>query len=374
MTRLALAAASVAASLAACTPEFDPASEVRALRVLAVRAEPPELAPPGAASAAGAPARAAIDSLVSHPAFASDPSRRATVLHLACTPSPGDPAATPCAALAALEEPAALLAAVRLDEACAAPGLGVAGAVTFAGVEACGAAGCAPAALPGDPADPASAFALPAPSYEVPAELGAGLAALPAGAAERILGVEVVVLSLALDAPPEALAPAAAPADACAALAAFAGAFGAAWEAHPHVASVKRLRVRGPDATDPPNRNPAFDGIALGRDPLPPPDLGAAPVAPGARADLLPLFLAPPAPETYVRRDAAGAPIEARTEEWVFSWFATGGSLDELHTRSATEAEPYTAPAADRALVHAVLRDLRGGVAWRSAAVQVEPR
>jgi hypothetical protein len=364
----ALAAASLSA-LAACTPEFDPASEIQGLRVLAVRAEPPELAPPGD-PLAPAPSRAVLETLVAHPAFAADPARRATVVHLACTPAPGDPAGSACSALAALAEPASLLALASPEAACSAPGHGAVGAVTLAGIEACGARGCSAVTILRDPADPASEVFLPAPAYEIPDALGAGLDALPPGTPERILGVEVMTLALALDVPPEALQPSTPASDACGALAGFAGAFAGAWEGHAHVAALKRIRVRGPDASGAPNANPSFDGVALAGAPLPAPGDAPALVSPGATQDLSPSFDLAPAPETYVRRDATGAAIETRAEEWVFSWFATAGTLDELHTRSASEPEPYTAPGAGRALVYAVLRDLRGGVAWRIGEVE----
>jgi hypothetical protein len=354
---------------AACAPEFDPSSEVRSLRVLAVRAEPPEVAPGGA----GAPDRATLGALVAHPAFATDPGRRATVLHVACTPAPGAAGPSPCTVLSELADPTALLAAADLSQACVAPGTGVAGGITFVGLEACGAEGCGQVAVRRDPSDAASEVALPAPVYVLPAAYG--LETLPAGAPERVLGVEVVDLALALDAPPEALAPETPVADGCAALGAVAARFQAEWGLREHVAALKRLRVRGPEAPSPPNRNPALSGLTLGGASLPAAGEAPAPVTAGVRAELLPALPGDPDAlrETFVECDAAGRPIATRQEEWTFSWFATAGELEHVHTFDAGEGDRYTAPRAGRALVWVVARDRRGGVAWRAAGVEAAP-
>ncbi|MGC3999563.1 MAG: hypothetical protein QM767_19810 [Anaeromyxobacter sp.] len=358
----------VAAALlaAGCMPDLDPASEVTGLRVLAVRAEPPELAP----GAAGAPDRATLGALVVHPAFTAAPDRRATVLHVACTPVPGDPSPSPCTQLTELADPVALLALVDPSQACAAPGTGAAGAITLAGLEACGALGCEPVVVLRDPADATSAVTLPAPGYALPAGYTLDL---PAGNAQRVLGVQVVDLALALDAGPEALAPVEPAADACAALLAVAERFGAAWASSEHVTALKRITVRGPDAPSPPNRNPELTGVTLDGRALPLPGQAPASVAAGVEAGLLPVLPGDPDAlrEEYVRCDAAGRPIETRREDWTFSWFATAGELQHLHTYDATEADRYTAPGEGQVLVWAVVRDLRGGVAWRAAALEV---
>lgn len=353
---------------AACTPDFDPASRITKLRVLDVRADPPELAPAGDAS--GAPDAADLGALVAHPAFVTDPAHEVTVVHLACTPEPGDPGATACTSLTALGDPRALFPAADLALACADPGRGRVGALTLAGVERCGATGCAPVEVALDPADPATSVALPAPRYLLPPELGEALAALPADAAQRTLGVEVVVLALALDAPASALAPAAASEDACAALAAFGARFGEAWDGTQHLATIKRLRVRGPDATDAPNVNPPVSGIALDGAALPALGAGVAVVS-TREADVLPLFPSDPDAlrQRYTRRDAAGAAIEEKLEDWAFSWFATAGELDDERTQAPDEANRCT-PAPGRALLWVVARDLRGGSAW--AAVELD--
>jgi hypothetical protein len=373
-----LAALAALAPLVACTPDFDPASEVKGFRVLAVRAEPPEIAPADDGSASDT---AALATLVAEAAWLSEPDRRATVLHVACTPVPGDATATACTSLSELQDPLALLEAVDLAAACADPGRGTAGAITFAGLESCGLAGCEAASVPLDPTDASTATALPTPAYRLPADFT--LSALPAGSADRVLGVEVVDLALALDASPDDLAPAAAVADACAALAAVAARFQAAWPLQDHVATLKRIQVRGPDALSTPDVNPVLAGVQLDGAALPLPGGTPAAVTAGEEADLLPILLAgrlgadelatdfAALRQTYTRADSSGAPIETKQEDWTWSWFATSGDLKDLHTHSVSDAEVFT-PKSGRALVWAVVRDLRGGVAWQAAEVEGE--
>lgn len=353
-TRLLLLAAT-ATLAAACGPDFDPASQVDKLRVLAVRAEPPEIAPPPASGAPVAPDRAALGALVVRGDVASDPARQTTVVYVACVPVPGDPSPSPCVALASLRDPTAALAGAA-GASCAAPD--EAAPVVFAGAEVCDAAGCGPAQVGG--------VTLPSPEVRLPA--GYGFDALPASAPERVLGVEAAVLAFALDATPDELSGGSGPCPA----AAVAERLSALWQAREHVLAVKRVQIRGPAAVDPPNRNPGIEGIAAG---------GAA-LASGAPATLAPgtAWLTPvlPAgeagtPEAYTKLDATGTPITTAVEEWVFSWFGTAGELDDLRTRGA-EAEEWILPAAGtRARVAAVVRDVRGGVAWAVRDVVVGP-
>jgi hypothetical protein len=352
---------------AACGPDFDPATEVRALRVLAVQAEPPEIAPAGDASALS---RTALAALVAHPGFLDDPSRRAVVLHVACTPTPGDPSAPACTSLSELADPAALLGAVDLRAACETPGRGAAGMITFAGVESCGLEGCEPASVLRDPADPGSIVPLPAPAYELPPDYT--LESLPDGAPELVLGLEVPELALALDASPAELAPAQAAPDDCAALAAVAARFLEEWPLRVHVASLKRIRVRGPENGSAPNQNPVISGVALEGVTLPASGGTPLAVAGAAEHDLLPVLPAPfdSLRETYVERDADGEPIRTKQEDWTFSWFTTAGDLDERHTNHPEERQTFTSPASGRAVIWAVVRDLRGGVAWKAGEVE----
>ena len=73
--------------------------------------------------------------------------------------------------------------------------------------------------------------------------------------------------------------------------------------------------------------------------------------------------------EHYANLDAAGRALVSAREDWVYSWFSTAGKLEDLHTRDPA-AEEWTIGTEDasasggQAVVAAVLRDLRGGVAW----------
>lgn len=348
---LLLAAAALA--LAACNPDFDPASEVHGMRVLAVRAEPPELGPTPADGAA------TLTSLVLRPDWTSDPSRKTTVLYVACTPVPGDPTPSPCVDLDALRDPMAVFAdAARASCAGAAPGAAPP-PVAFAGAEVCDRSGCASPVVAGGAPLPAPALALPE---------GYGFDGLPAGAPERILGVEAAVLAFALDASPEELA---AGAGGACPLAAVATRLPELWSARAHVLSVKRVRIRGPQSPDLPNRNPAIAGVdaagtrlaASGPTELPAGTIPLAPVLPDDAAALH---------DEYSELDTTGATIERKAEEWVYSWFSTAGELDELRTSVADVQEWKVEPGAT-ALVAAVVRDLRGGVAWQVREVTVAP-
>jgi hypothetical protein len=361
----------LAASLAAgCAPDFTKPMQVVGLRVLAVKAEPPELAPPADGSA---PARATLGALVAHPDFATDGARRATVLHLGCTPSADLTVPSLCTAISELASPASLLGLADLTSACTAPGLGAPGAITFSGLESCGQGGCEPVVVRLDPADAASAVALPTPAYELPAALD--LSTLPAGDPIRVLGLEAVDLALAIDAPPAELAPTTAVPDACHALGAMAARFSQEWGSHPNVTALKRIRVRGPDAVNAPNQNPALSGIALAGTPLPAPGATPAPVTPGAKLDLLPLHPGDPdvLRETYVEVDAAGMPVRERKEEWTWAWFTSAGELEDPYTRAADEAAHLTAPSSGPAQVWLVLRDLRGGEAFTAGSLAAGP-
>src|SRR6266498_906860 len=95
-TRSALAAAALA--LAACSPDFDPASKIDKLRVLAITAAPPEIAPPSVDPDLAH--TAALTSLVLRADFDAEAALTTTIVHLACVPTPGDPAPSPCELLA----------------------------------------------------------------------------------------------------------------------------------------------------------------------------------------------------------------------------------------------------------------------------------
>jgi hypothetical protein len=349
-----------ALALAACAPEFDPASQVGGLRVLAIRAEPPEIAPaPPAGGATEAPDRAALTALVLRPEWAGGGGSSATVVYLACVPVPGDPRPSPCVELASLRDPTAALAQAAAAS-CEAVPAGADPGVVLAGFEACGRGGCAPATL-------ADGTPLPAPELALPADYG--FEALPAGAPELILGLQAVVLAFALDATPDELAEGVA-GESCPP-ASLAARLSELWGVREHVLATKRVRIRGPEAPDAPNRNPAIDGIAAGGSAL----AAGVPAALAAGTHALTPVLPKDADELhepYTKRDAAGAPLEAGREEWVYSWFSTAGELEDLRTRSA-EAQEWRIGGGTTALLAAVVRDLRGGTAWAVREVAVDP-
>ncbi len=348
-----------ALALAACSPDFDPASKIDKLRVLAVKAEPPEIAP-------GASAK--LETLVVRADFASDPTRTTTLVYLACLPAPGDLVPTPCVALASLADPTAALAAAAEASCSAPPAQGSVPPVAFAGAEECGPKGaaCTPVQLAGTPLPPALA---------VPASYGFD-APPPTGSAEqlrqdRILGVQAVVLVFALEATAdEIFAGATGPCP----LASAAASFSSLWSSpeREHVLSVKRVLIRGPEAPDAPNLNPSFDGISAGGA-----DLAAASATslPARDVDLAPIGVEASLVQPYTELDAAGAPIQTKTEEWVYSWFSTAGEMEDLHTRAPDPLERWKLTSSDAApaLVAAVVRDLRGGVAWQVREVALQP-
>jgi hypothetical protein len=344
---LALAVAALAA--VACTPEFDPASRIEKLRVLAIKAEPPEIDPGGVAT---------LESLVVRADFAADPLRTTTVVHVACVPIPGDPATSPCVAFSTLGDPAAAIAA-GAQAACAGGGAGSeVPPIDFAGVEACQGGTCAPAAVGGAP--------LRAPQLAVPAGLP-----FPADGPERILGVQAIVLAFALDATPDELVQGVGTTCPTGDLAAN---LASLWSSREHVLSTKRVQIRGPQAIDPANHNPADEvpglSIAAGTTPLDPGVVTTVERGTGTIA-LKPVLPPGAEPEEYAELDASGQVIERKREEWVYSWFSTAGELDELHTRGV-EPDAWTV-GPTRAMVAVVVRDLRGGVAWAVREVAVAP-
>ncbi len=338
-------AVAAALALAGCSPEFDPPSRIEKLRVLAMRAEPPEIDPTAAST---------LTSLVLR-ADGTQPARTTTVVHLACIPDPREPARpSPCTAFAILADPAAAVA--DLARRSCDPGALPEGfrwpPIALAGIEECVSARCGPVASGGAAAYPPRLVVPPA--FEFP-EPTAGAPAPP----ERILGVQAVVLAFAVDAAPDELV--AGLGTACPS-GDVASNLEALWRTREHVLSTKRVVIRGPDSPDAPNRNPAVEGIVAGTTILDP----AAPTqVPLGELQLAPILPAGPAgePEIYTSRDAAGSAIETAPEEWVYSWFATSGELEDLHTRGS-ETERWTLGGAGAAQVVVVVRDLRGGTAW----------
>lgn len=333
--------AACALALAACAPEFDPASRIDKLRVVAIQAEPPEIEPSGAAT---------LTSLVLRADFATAPSRTTTVVHLACVPVPGDPTPAPCVVLANLRDPAAAIGELAREGCAGGGGDGMAPwpVIDLAGIEECAGTRCGPAA-----AGEAALF---------PARLTVPVGfAFPATGPERILGVEVVDLAFALDATPDELAEGVGTACPAGDLATN---LARLWAEREHVLATKRVVIRGPDApVGEQNHNPVVTGILADGLPLDP--AGNTTLAAGT-AELAPELPAGPEgePELYTRLDASGAPIETAPEEWVYSWFATAGELDELHTHG-TETDLWAfGDVHGPVRLAVVVRDLRGGIAW----------
>jgi hypothetical protein len=370
-----LIAPAALAALSACSPSFAGPEHVTGLRILAVQAEPPEIGAAADGSGPSWPApTASLRTLVGHPAMATDGAPHAVVLHLGCTPAPGDVAGTACTSMSELSQPADLLRFVVADDACAAPGRGTVNGITFSGLEACSRDGCQPLSVLLDPADPGSALALPSPAYLLPD--GFTLAALPAGHTQRVLGLDVVDVALALEASPGDVAPPVAVPDACAALGAVLQRFGDEWPLRHNLAALKWLHVRGPDmpADSPPNQNPSLSGVSLAGAPLPAPGGTPAAVVAGHAQDLLPVLPGDfeALRQTYQRFDTNARYVDTRQEDWTYSWFATAGDLDQSHTYAWNVANALT-PGSGRAVIWLVVRDLRGGVAWTAGEVEAPP-
>ncbi len=382
----AIASLAALLALSACAPDFAGPEKVTALRVLAVKAEPPEIGAGGdnARSAADWPAAfTTLDALIGHPDFAADDrTDRAVVLHLACTPAPGSALGTICTQTSALSEPSALR--LDLSTACPATGakhLGVVGGITIAGLQSCNRSGCHSLAVRSDANDPGSLVDFGPSDYQLPTDAATDsfLGELPEGNRQRLLGTDAVVLSFAIEVGPEdSLSPAApVPATCGALLPQIVDWFGLHWPVRPHVASLKWIHVRGPEMPPqfPPNANPQLSGIGVpagdgtaDANPLP------TSLAAGKQLDLLPV-LPPPGfdglRQDYQRFDTDGNLVDTRKEEWAYSWFTTRGDLDQSHTTSWDERNAFT-PKAGAAMLWLVVRDLRGGEVWTAAPVQAQ--
>ena len=325
--------------LTACSPDFDPASKIEKLRVVAIQAEPPEIDPEGLRTAS-------LTSLVLRADFVQAPSRTTTVVHLACVPVPGDSAPTPCVMLPNLRDPATAMAA-GAAQACASGGGGSARwpAIDLAGIESCAGAIRGPATVGGIPVPPAR--------VTVPA----GFAFPPSGP-ERI-GVEAVVLAFALDATPDELV--AGVGTAC-----------------PGATSRRTSPGSGPSATTCSRRS----GCGSAGRPRPTLPTGTRAWRASPRGRLLftrrarrPSHLATcrsrrcfrperRASRRCTRRSTPPALPSRPGRRSGSTRGSTAGDLEDLHTRSATAPEKWTVGAVGSARVAVVVRDLRGGTAW----------
>lgn len=132
------------------------------------------------------------------------------------------------------------------------------------------------------------------------------------------------------------------------------------------------------------NHNPAIAAVELARSehpdaPFAPRPEGPLTLAPGEVIRLRPV-LGPDAEERYQTVEstlqASDLVVVDRTEEAVVSWFATAGKFGSTHTTPQltktldnTFTAPTTPPAHGRISLFLVVRDQRGGVGWTSLEV-----
>ncbi len=383
-------------ALSGCGETFKPASYVNTLRILAIRADHPEVESPALDEdglpqdpqpGGRIPDRSRLRALVADPAGDQGESREITVIYLACTPDPLSPIGGACTSIAALQDPESLPGAAPGGGSC---GDDDGGGATdpdagfdtphFVGAEVCrhGEA-CQPVSIPWGQAR----LELPPPTYEIPA--AHRLDVLPKGHPARILGVQAVVVAVALAAGPDELMADADPADACAFQASLFQRFAALLRERESVLALKRIQLRGPDAMDPPNVNPAIQGITAGEVELPTELDPPREVALFRRGEETRLRPSLPSDfgnlvQAFTRRDIDGNRVAEEEERWLYSWFATAGSLDGLRTRDArdpqlwiapTDKKDDPAPADGRVFLYAVVRDGRGGIDWVMREVHV---
>ena len=394
-------------ALVACGEQFDTPSFVVKMRLLAIRAEAPEIAPPVRGDDGAplepqpegrAPDRSALTTLVADPLQLEDPEREVTVVYLGCTPEPGNVEASLCSLIETYADPTQLPALLSGGGGCedggggaAMPpiGEGVIGAINFAGIESCDhARGCRPAEVTVGELP----LTLPSPAYVLPE--GFDLDSLPAGHAQRTLGVQVTMIAIAVAATPQELVEGADPADTCAFVTKVSDNLARLLEERDRLTAIKRLQVRGPDNADAINVNPEIPGMRAGGAVLPAELAEPAPAEArfrrGQEVKLLPLL--PSGPDgkplssddlyqPFTRYDGEGKPFRGEREEWVWSWFTTGGAFERDRTRSADQEQVWfttgedddlEVPAGGRVFLYGVVRDARGGIAWVRREVRVE--
>lgn len=152
------------------------------------------------------------------------------------------------------------------------------------------------------------------------------------------------------------------------------------------VTAVRTLRLRF-DPTTTPNTNPRIDGLSV-RLPAMTVDLtiNDTPevVLPRAKESLLKAAVPTELAESYPGKDENMQPAMLR-EQLTLTWFVETGNTDEERTRwveggfraektfeNTWEPERTKDYARDTSRVIVVVRDNRGGVDWRSAAVRLE--
>lgn len=368
-----------ALTLLGCGEEFPPASQIDGLRLLAIRAEDPELIPhaPGET-----PARTTLRSLVADPAQIEDPSRRVTVLHIGCTPTPGSLEPGLCTALEVLTTPKGLGQMLAAGGCLDGEGSGTGekgDTVRVVGFESCTQTeGCGPAEVE----IMGLATTLPEPVYEVPEDFRMDL--LPAGHPQRVNGIQAVIATVAVAASAQELVDGVEATDACGFATGVGRNLSRLLEERERMTALKRVQLRGPDVPDPLNVNPVLPGITANGQLL---DTPQARVATGARVDFLPVAPtddegAPIEPQTFTRYDSEGKVLRSETESWLWSWYATGGEFEKQRTRaqgtpaqwtSPTGSKKNPIPAHGRVFLYAVMRDARGGIDWVVKELQLDP-
>lgn len=369
----------VGLALVGCGEEFPPASQIDGLRLLAIRAEDPELVPQAEGET---PARTTLRSLVADPAQLDDPSRRVTVLHIGCTPTPGSVEPGLCTALETLTSPnrmGQMLAAGGCFEEGAGGGHGKGDTIRVVGFESCTQTdGCGPAEveIEGLP------VTLPEPVYEVPE--GFRMDLLPRGHPQRVNGIQAVIATVAVAASPQELIDGVEASDRCGFASGVGQNLSRLLEERERMTALKRIQLRGPDLEDELNVNPILPGLLANGQRL---DAPQAAVSTGGRVRFLPV--APTdeegqlvAPQTFSRFDSEGTFVRTETEGWLWSWYATGGEFEDLRTRALDKPAEWTSPTGSkkspipghrRIFVYSVMRDARGGIDWVVRELLLEP-
>ncbi len=354
----------VLVAIGACSDDFDPASKIDSFRLLAIQANPPEISK--------TQPTAQFTSLVVDSEHLSNPHRQSTVLYFVCLPNPNNPLSNVCTKFEAMRDPVALVSGAmdntsqcnseikdgdsESDEF---------NGISFVGIEACDSAGCRDASVQLD--NSTSVVSLPKPEFTIPSDLK--FDGFPSSSLLRYSGIQVVILAFAIDAAPEELISGS---DYCQAMAQLPNRLKELQQNRTIVDSLKRIIIRGPDATDPPNENPILAGIRT-RD-------ANAPTTFSAKQEIE--FLAQlPAEidqnqlfQPYNRILEDGQSVELLHEEWSYSWFTTSGKFkDEITLSNPENANKWTAPDGSASYplppsghirIFMVARDSRGGTAW----------
>lgn len=370
-----------------CGEGFLPVTYVNDLRVLAVRAEPPEIA----WDSEGLPRESRVSVLVADPEQLSRPEREVVVGYLSCVADPASLEPNPCTAITTLREPSQLAGRLPPDlcESGGGGGGGPRSPFAFLGAERCRQVeGCESLVLEVD----GIPIPLPPPTFRLEDDLG--LSALPAGHPARTRGTQVVILAFALAATPEEISEGVDAGDECRLATSLMSRFLRLFEERDNVMALKRIQVRGPDHGDEPNVNPRIAGILAEGKPLPAdPEEPWPEIATFFREESVRLHPRPaPSPldeegrplhgsqrQRYTRYRRDGSVVGTALEEWRYAWFGTGGRFTDAF--GATEGGTvWTAPTGEtddpvppegRTFLYLVVRDGRGGIDWVRREVRV---